>query len=156
QAHVAWSLEQGHFDNGLKGHLDPPFLEGPLQVHTRGFEIFDRPAADPQRVHMMGVKDAMVRCNFVINALARSAYKFPGIVISNATVDTPTSRSHLDTTVTLGFERGIDIDLREGSHIDLAEISPLGTIPLSGALAIRATGRGPFNHPKIAADLKIT
>ena len=152
-AHVAWTLETGHFDF-LKGHLDPPLIEGPLTVQTKNFEIFDRPAVDPLRAHMMGVREGTVRCNFVVNGLPRSAYKFPGIVVSRASIVTP--RSHLDATVTLGFDTVIDIDVREGTRVDLAELSPLGTIPIAGVVALRAAGRGPFEHPKLVGELKIT
>ncbi|MFT3765523.1 MAG: hypothetical protein QM820_08420 [Minicystis sp.] len=121
QAHVAWTLEKGRFEF-FKGHLSPPMLEGPLSVQTHGFEIFDRPAVDPGRLHMMGVREGTIHCNFVVNGLEKGPYKFPGVVVSNASIDTP--RSHLATTVTLGFNSVIDIDVQEGSHIDLAEISP--------------------------------
>ena len=95
-----------------------------------------------------------MRCTFVINGTPRSAYKFPGVVISRASVDTP--RSHLDASVTLGFDNVIDIDVRPGSTVDLAELAPLGTIPVSGMLALRASGRGVFDHPKLAGEIKIT
>jgi translocation and assembly module TamB len=152
-AFVAWTLETGRLDF-LKGHLDPPFIEGPLSLQTRNFEIFDRPASDPLRAHMMGIKEGTVRCNFVINGTRRSPYKFPGIVISKASVDTP--KSHLDATVTLGFDTIIDIDVREGTRVDLAELSPLGTIPISGVASLRAAGRGLFEHPKLVGELKLT
>ena len=153
QSHVAWTLEKGHFDS-FKGHLDPPLIEGPLTIQTRGFEIFDRPASEPARVRMMGVREGTVRCNFVINGADRSPYgKHKGVVISRASIDTP--RSHLDATVTLGFDTMIDIDVREGSTVDLAELTPLGTIPVSGRLALRASGHGPFEHPKIAGEVRI-
>jgi translocation and assembly module TamB len=152
QAHVAWTLDKGHFEY-LKGHLDPPFIEGPLTVQTRGFEIFDRPTTEPARAHMMGVREGTVRCTFVINGLSRSAYKLPGIVISNAVLDT--ARSHLETTVTLGFNGVMDIDVRDGSRVDLAELSPLGTIPIAGVAQIRAGGRGRFGHPKFTGEIKI-
>jgi translocation and assembly module TamB len=153
QAHVAWTLEKGRFEF-LRGHLDPPFLEGPLTVQTRGFEIFNRPVVDPARAHMMGIKEGTVRCNFVINGLQKGPYKFPGIVIANAAIDTP--RSHMDTTVHLGFDSIIDIDVREGSKVDLAEISPLGEIPISGVAQLKVGGRGRFEHPKLTGELKIS
>ncbi len=160
QAHVAWTLEKGRFEY-MKGFLDPPFIEGPLTVQTHGFEIFDRPAVDPFRAHMMGVKEGTVRCTFVINERARSRYKYRGVVISNASIDTP--KSHMLATVTLGTHTTkenphniIDIDVHEGSKVDLSEISPLGEIPVSGVLSLRASGRGAFEHPVLGGDMKIT
>ena len=154
QAHVQWTLEKGRFDH-FRGKLDPPLLEGPLTLQTRNFEIFDRPVVDPTRAHMMGVREGTVRCNFVVNGLPKSGYKFPGIVIANTSIDTP--RSHLGTTVTLGFAGVIDIDVYEGSHIDLAEISPLGAdLEMGGQAALRVSGRGPFEHPKLQGELRLT
>jgi translocation and assembly module TamB len=153
QAHVAWMLEKGRFES-FKGHLDPLLLEGPLTVQSRGFEIFDRPAHDPARQHMMGVREGTVRCNFVVSGLEKGPYKLPGVIVSNASIDTP--RSHMATTVTLGFASIIDIEVYEGSKVDLAEISPLGAdIGIGGMLALRVGGRGAFEHPKLTGELKI-
>ena len=153
RAHVAWTLDRGRFES-LKGHLDPPFIEGPLSVQTHGFEVFDRPALDPARLHMMGVREGTVRCNFVVNGTPGSGYKNQGIVISNAVLDTP--RSHLETSVTLGFNNIIDIDVGERTRVDLAEISPLGTIPIAGVVSLRAGGHGEFDHPRFTGEVKIT
>lgn len=154
RAHVAWTLDKGRFES-FKGHLSPPMLEGPLTVQTHGFEIYDRPAIDPARQHMMAVREGTVRCNFVVNGQDRGPYKFPGVVISNASIDTP--RSHLATTVTLGFNSVMDIEVYEGSKVDLAEISPLGAdIAIGGVASLRVGGRGPFEHPRLTGELALS
>jgi translocation and assembly module TamB len=154
QSHVAWSIDKGHFDS-FRGHLSPMMLEGPLSAQTHGFEIFSRPTTDPLRAHMMGVREGSLRCNFVVNGLERSAYKFPGVVISNASIDTP--RSHLGASVTLGFNNNIDIEVHDGTKVDLTELTPLGDIPIAGVITLKANGRGTtFDHPKITGELKVT
>ena len=154
QAHVAWTLDKGHFDY-FRGHLSPPVLEGPLSLQTHGFEIYSRPTTDPQKAHLMGVREGSVRCNFVVNGQPRSpGYKFPGIVLSNASIDTP--RSHMGVTVTLGFNNVMDIEVHEGTLVDLTELTPLGDIPIAGMLALKAGGRGAFDHPKLTGELKVT
>ncbi|MFO0761503.1 MAG: translocation/assembly module TamB domain-containing protein [Byssovorax sp.] len=153
RAHVAWTLDKGHFEH-LKGTLDPPLLEGPLAMSTHGFEIFNRPTIDPQRGHMMAVREANLRGTFVINGQARSRlYKFPGVVFSNFSVDTP--GSSVRATVSIGFAESIDIQVGEGSEINLAELSPLLDIPLSGVATVKASGGGPIDHPRITGDLSI-
>jgi translocation and assembly module TamB len=153
QAHVAWSLDKGRFEH-FKGTLSPLLLEGPLSVSTHGFEIFSKPVIDPSHTHMMGVKEAVVRGNFVVNGLAHSSqYKMPGVVLSNFTIDTP--KSHLHTTVTLGFMSVIDLEVYEGSKVDLAEISPLIDIPIAGVASLKVSGHGPFEHPKLGGELAI-
>ncbi len=153
QSHVAWTLDKGHFEH-LRGTLDPPMLEGPITMATHGFEIFNRPVVDPARGHMMAVREANLRGTFVINGLPRSRlYKFPGIIFSNVTVDTPSSRLH--TTVSIGFLNVLDIQVAEGSEINLAELSPLIEIPLSGVATLKASGGGPIDHPKFTGDLSV-
>jgi translocation and assembly module TamB len=154
QAHVAWTLEKGRFEY-MRGRLSPPLMDGPLTVQTRGFEIFDRPVVDPARAHMMGVREGTVRTTFVINGQPGGAYKLPGIVLANTTIETPRSRLH--ATVTLGFASVIDIQVFEGSKVDLSEISPLGAdISLAGTATLRASGRGPFEHPKLTGELSVS
>ena len=154
QAHVAWTIDKGRFDF-FRGHLSPLMLEGPLSAQTHGFEIWSRPTTDPQRAHLMGVREGTVRCNFVVNGQERSpGYKFPGVVISNASIDTP--RSHLGATVTLGFNNVMDIEVHGGTLIDLTELTPLGDIPIAGMLALKAGGRGAFDHPKLTGEIKVT
>jgi len=152
QAHVAWTLEKGRFEH-FRGTLSPLMLEGPLSIATRNFEIFDRPTTDPLRGHMMGVREGTVRGTFVVNGQARSAYKFPGVILSNFTIDTPKSRVH--TTVSLGFASVLDVEVRDGTQIDLTEISPLTTIPLAGVAMPRVSVRGPMGQPKISGDVAI-
>lgn len=85
QAHVAWTFEEGHIES-FKGTIQPLSLEGPMFVKTRGFEIFDRPTTDPQRGHMMSVREGTVAGVFQVRE--------HGVVLSNFHIDTP--QSHLD------------------------------------------------------------
>jgi translocation and assembly module TamB len=153
QAYVAWTFDKGRFDH-LKGTLSPLLLEGPMSISTHGFEIFDHPVADPRRGHRMGVKEAVIHGLFVVNGQERSSlYKMPGVIFSNFAIDTP--RSHVHTNVTLGFASVLDIDLEGDSRIDLAELSPLIDIPIAGVVSLKASGRGPFTHPKFTGDVAI-
>ena len=153
QAYVSWTFDKGRFEH-LKGTLDPLLLEGPMSISTHGFEIFDHPVSDPRKAHRMGVKEAVIHGDFVINGLERSSlYKLPGVVFSNFAIDTP--KSHVHTNVTLGFATLLDIELYDDTRIDLSEISPLIDIPIAGVASLKATGRGPFTHPKFSGDVAI-
>ena len=152
RAYVAWTLDRGRFDH-FKGTLDPLFLEGPLSVSSHGFEIFDRPTTDPRRQHRMGVKEATLRGNFIVNGLERSAYKMPGVVLSNFAIDTP--KSHVHTSVTLGFATALDIELFDDTRIDLSDVSPILDLQIGGVASVKASGHGPFTHPKFTGDLAI-
>ena len=153
QAYVAWSFDKGRFEY-LRGTLSPLLLQGPLSISTHGFEIFDHPAADPRRAHRMGVKEAVIHGDFVVNGQERSSrYKMPGVIFSNFAIDTP--KSHVHTTVTLGFASLLDIELFDDTRIDLSDISPLIDIPIAGVASLVASGRGPFTDPKFTGDVAI-
>lgn len=143
-AHVAWSLYDGHLET-FKGTLDPLGLEGHLHMKTRNFEVFDKPTADPLRAHMMGVKEGVVHGSFQVRP--------HGVVLSNFEINTPLSR--VRTTVELAFESVLDIQIYEGTEIDLSEISPLTTLPIGGKATIKARARGPFTDPDVEGDVAI-
>lgn len=144
QAHVAWTLREGRFER-FGGTLVPLDLEGPLEVETHGFEIFDRPARDPARQRMMGVREGTVRGKFQVRPTA--------VVLSGFSVDT--QGSHVETSVSLGFNNQLAVDIYAGSRVDLAEISPLGTLELAGIATLKASLRGPYEHPKLTGEIGI-
>ncbi|HLM71529.1 MAG TPA: hypothetical protein VK459_02515, partial [Polyangiaceae bacterium] len=143
-AHVAWSLYDGRMET-FRGTLDPPGLEGYIALKTRNFEVFDKPTADPQRGHMMGVKEAVVQGTFLVRP--------HGVVLSNFEVNTPLSR--VRTTVQLAFASVLDIQIYEGTEIDLSELSPLTTLPIAGKATVKASARGPFTDPSVEGDVAI-
>ncbi|AUX20616.1 hypothetical protein SOCEGT47_010880 [Sorangium cellulosum] len=144
RAHVAWTLREGRFAR-FGGTLVPLDLEGPLEVDTRGFEIFDRPTHDPARQRMMGVREGTVRGKFQVRPTA--------VVLSGFEIDTPSS--HIETSVSLGFNDQLGVDVYAGSRVDLAEISPLSALELAGVATLRATLRGPYEHPKLTGEVGI-
>jgi translocation and assembly module TamB len=144
QAHVAWTLQKGRFER-FGGHLVPLSLEGPMSIDTKNFEVFDKPTTDPARGHMIAVAEGAVRGTFMV--------KPQGIVLSNVTIETP--RSQLHTTVSLEFRQILDIQIFEGTRVDLSEISPLASLPIAGMADLRVSAHGPFTHPKIEAQASI-
>jgi len=144
QAHVAWTLDKGRFER-FSGTLSPPSLEGPMEIATHGFEIFDKPTTDPTRGHMMGVAEGSLRGTFMV--------RDTGIMLSDVTLQTP--KSEVRTTVKLLFRSFLDIEIAKGSHIDLSEISPLKNLPLAGVAEIAAAARGPFSRPQVDAEVAI-
>lgn len=143
-AHVAWTLREGRFER-FGGTLSPLWLEGPVAIHTRGFEIFDRPTKDPARRPMMGVAEGTVRGTFVVRPDA--------VVLSGFSVETP--RSRVETTVTLGFNDTLGVDVYPGSRVDLEDISPIGPIELAGVARVKAALRGPYAHPKLTGEIGV-
>ncbi|WP_433937719.1 translocation/assembly module TamB domain-containing protein [Sorangium cellulosum] len=144
QAHVAWTLHEGRFDR-FGGTLSPLALEGPLAVQTRGFDIFDKPTRDPARQRLMGVKEAALRGSFQVRQSA--------VVLSGFSVDTPSS--HLRTTVSLGFNDQLGVEVHPGSRVDLAEVSPLASLELGGVATMKASMHGSYAHPKLKGEVGI-
>lgn len=143
---VTWSLYEGHVDT-FKGTLSPLKLEGLLGLKTRNFEVFDRPAEAPGRLHRIGVKEATVQGSFQVHDNA--------VVLSNFEIATPNRNSHLHTTVRLGFESILNVQVYEGTSIDLAEISPLTELPIAGRATIKAGATGPFTDPAVTGDVSV-
>lgn len=153
QSHVAWSLERGRFEY-FRGTLSPLLLEAPLTLFTRGFDVYSRPTVDPLRTHMMGVREGALRGLFVINGQERSpVYRVPGVIFSNFTIDTP--KSHLRTSVAIGFKNTIDASFADDSRVDLSEISPLASLALAGQLSFKGNIAGVIDHPRITTDIAI-
>lgn len=148
QAHVAMTMREGHFDH-FRGTLDPVNLEGVLVASVRGFEIFDRPTTHPARGHMMGVKEASLRGTFAI----RTNGDHQAVVFQNFSIDTP--RSHVRTTVNLDLREIADIEVFEGSYVQLEEISPLAAVTMGGKMSLHAKSHGPFDEPDIKAEIAI-
>jgi translocation and assembly module TamB len=144
RAHVSWLLERGTVSR-FGGTIDPLNLSGPLRVSTRDFGVFDRPFDDPKRSAFMAVPGGVVAGTFKVTPDA--------VVLSN--FDVNTGRSHLLATVSLGFTEKLDIAVAEGGEIDLADVSPLARVPMSGKARVRVTGYGTFNRPLIDADLAV-
>ncbi|WP_437591326.1 translocation/assembly module TamB domain-containing protein [Sorangium sp. So ce1000] len=144
QAHVAWTLREGRFER-FGGTLSPLSLEGPLALQTRGFDIFDRPTKDPLRKRLMGVKEGTVRGSFQVRPTA--------VVLSGFAIDTPSS--HLRTTVSLGFNDQLGVEVHPGSRVDLAEISPLAALELAGVATMKAAMHGSYAHPKLTGEIGV-
>ncbi len=144
QAHVGMTLREAHLDH-FGGTADPLRLEGPLQVHCKNFEVFDRPTTDPARNHMVGVKEGTLRGSFQVKENA--------VVFQGFSIDTP--RSHLLTTVVLDLREVLDIEVAEGSHVELDDLSPLASVPLSGMMTLKANAHGAFDHPLIKGEIAV-
>lgn len=145
QSWIAWDLEKGHFDK-FAGTIVPLELEGPMEFSTKNFEIFDRPTTDPARGHMLALAEANLRANFEVHPT--------GLVFDDMVIESP--KSTVRSRVSLLFRTVLEAQLFEGTRLDLSEFSPLRNIPMSGIAEVTALARGPFNRPKIEADVKIS
>lgn len=143
-AHVGWTIEKASFDR-FGGTLAPLDLAGVITARSRDFGIYDRPwRAEPKR-RMFGVARGDIRGNFTV--VPR------GVHLRDMNVSL--GRSHVLASVLIGFENEIGIDVQKGSRIDLAEISPLVTVPIEGTMEVTATGGGDMSNPVIDGEVAI-
>jgi translocation and assembly module TamB len=144
-AHVGWDLKEIHVPV-FAGTLDPLKLDGDLNAQTANFAVFDKATDDPSRSRIIGVKDAHITAHVAVRPSALE-FQHARAVMPKSTVD--------DAFVSIGFHSILKVQVPM-AKIDLAEIGPLGSLPISGqAEASQVEVSGVFNDPKLEADAKI-
>ncbi len=141
---VHWMVDRAIVTN-FKGSLEPPRLDGDVVIDTSQFEVFDRAYHNPARQHMIGAKP---------KAQLRGRFGIRNDSIQFNRMDIRFGASHLDATVHLGFDNWILIDVPQAT-INLAEISPLVTVPISGQATLDAHGSGKMDDPLLEVNLGV-
>ncbi len=108
-----------------------------------GFGIYDRPSHLPDRRPRMAVAAGRVAGLFKVTPSA--------IVLQSFLVQT--DRSRVRTTVTLGFNDFLGVDVFDGSRIDLSDVSPIAGLALGGELSLRASLAGRYSDPRLTGEL---
>jgi len=142
---VSWDIHETHAKK-IHGTLAPLHVEGELASETRDFEVFDRSFKDPARKHMIGVKRAALHGRFRV--LPRALEFF------DTRADFGKS-SVLVRLISIGFDNKISLSVAKESHIDLADISPLVDIPLSGNAELDVEMAGLMGDPLLTGNVKI-
>jgi translocation and assembly module TamB len=142
---VAWNFGDGQITD-LKGQLALPYLEGHLRTETNGFEVFDSAYNDPARAHMIGVPKALVRGRILVQP---NAFEFRD---TTATF----GRSQLNAPlVSIGFDNDIEITVAHSTSIELADISPIANIPMSGKAHMSVHMVGKSGDPLLTGALAV-
>ena len=145
---VQWDLEEGTLRN-FKGHAADeqaggPVLMGDLAVRTSNFEVFDKAYHNPKKEHVIAVKKGYVKGKF--------GFEPNGVVFKNVHADCGRSQVSVPW-VLIGFKDALEIDVGQGSHVDFADITPIGPLELGGTADVTAKIRGPQSDPKIEGVL---
>ncbi|HMI83626.1 MAG TPA: translocation/assembly module TamB domain-containing protein [Polyangiaceae bacterium] len=143
-AHVNWVYKATHV-TGLEGTLAPLRLDGEFSGITTDFEVFDKAVDDPARRHMIGVKEAHVA--------GHAAIRPDAVVFRNSRIDF--GDSHIDATVSLGFDNDLGLTIAPTTKIDLANVSPLASLTLAGKATLSGEMKGKFNDPMLIGDLAV-
>jgi translocation and assembly module TamB len=144
QAHVAWDIRELHAPD-VSGTLIPLHIDGDFTAPTANFAVFDRPAKDPARERIIGVREAGLRARFAVR---------PGALeFQNVHVQMPHSTLS-DGFVSIGYHGAIRVDAPSGK-IDLVDATPLATIPLAGQIDLDLHVNNTLSDPRLTADAKI-
>jgi len=143
---VNWDIRETHARK-VRGTLAPLHVEGDLWGDTRDFEVFDRSWKDPAKKHMIGVKHAALRGHFRVIPRALEFF--------DTRVDFGKS-SAMARLVSIGFDNHIALDIGKETRLDLADLSPLVDIPLSGNAELEAQMAGIMSDPLLTGNVKIS
>jgi translocation and assembly module TamB len=144
QAHVAWDIKELHAPE-VVGTLVPLHIDGDFTAPTANFTVFDRPAKDPARERIIGVREAGLRARFAVRPLA--------LEFQNIHVQMPHSTLS-DGFVSIGYHGSLRVDAPVG-NIDLVDATPLAAIPLEGQVDLDLHIAGNLSDPHLTADAKI-
>ncbi len=144
QAHVAWDIQELHAPD-IVGTLVPLHIDGDFTAPTANFAVFDRPAKDPSRERIIGVRDAGLRARFAVRPWA--------LEFQNVHVAMPHSTLS-DGFVSIGYHGALRVDAPVGK-IDLADATPLAAIPLAGEVDLDLHIDGNLGAPHLWADARI-
>jgi translocation and assembly module TamB len=142
---VAWDFGETVVTD-LQGRLALPELEGHIHSNTRDFEIYDRGFADPARKHMIGIPRATVDGRILVTP---TALEFHDCLATFG-------RSRLFTNlVRIGFSNELEISVGDNSTLNLADISPIVNIPVSGQAKLGVHLKGRSSDPLLLGKLSV-
>ncbi len=143
-AHVGWTVERAALER-FGGTLVPLDLQGKIQARSRDFGIWDRPWRSKEKSRLFGVAHGDLRGNFTVEPR--------GVNLRDFAVNL--GRSQIYASVLIGFQNEFLLTVGKGTKIDLSELSPLVTVPITGMAEITAQGRGDLSTPIIEGDIGI-
>ena len=143
--HVAWDLKDV-LATQIHGTLNPLHLDGDLNAHTTNFAVYDDAVVSPTKTRAIGVAFGDIRGKLAVRPLA--------LEFHNTTVTTPHSVVS-NVLVSLGFNEVLRVEVPT-SKIDLADLSPIGSVSMGGVAEAKVNIAGGFGDPHIEGDVQIT
>lgn len=142
--HVQWDIREVRV-RGFRGTADPLRLDGDLFAATQNFAVYDAPTDDPSRSRAIGVREATINGKVAIRPTALEFHE--------TTVNTGKSLVS-GVLVSIGYHEVLRVEAPK-AHVDLSDISPLGSMPISGIADLKASVTGGFSDPRVAGDASI-
>ncbi len=142
RSHVAWDIREVHVQD-VKGTIDPIKIDGDLSGKTYDFGVYDRPATDPARARIIGVREAALQ--------GKLAVRPKMLQFEHMTVTTAKSVAR-DVMVGIGYHEELRVEV-PSSKIDVGELSPLGSVPMAGIAEPKVLITGTAGDPKLEGDI---
>ncbi|MGH7282852.1 MAG: hypothetical protein ACRELY_15105, partial [Polyangiaceae bacterium] len=143
-AHVSWGLREVHAAS-FSGTIVPLKLDADFTAKTDNFGVYDVAYENPARTRIIGVREG--------NIVAHAGVRPGALTFSNIHATMP--KSHVDGGfVSIGFHDDLRVEIPDAT-VDLAEIGPLGSIPIAGTAHANALVSGLFNDPHVEGDASI-
>ncbi len=142
---IKWDLNDVRVTK-IGGTIKPLKIDAEIYADTRNFEVFNHSFRDPARKHMVGVKSALVRGRLGVRPGSFDIY------------DTRTDfgQSSLGVRlVSIGFDDKVVLSVLKGSHLDLADVSPIVDIPIAGKAELDAEMNGVAPDVVLTGNLKV-
>jgi translocation and assembly module TamB len=143
---VHWTLNTTKVTK-IAGSLSPIKVDAELFADTSEFEVFDKSFRDPARSHMIGIKTP-------ITVRARLGVRPKAFEIYDARTEFGAS-AMLAKTVSINYSGEVSLDVDTLTKLELADISPLVTIPISGHAKLDAKMVMPGGDPTLLGNAKI-
>lgn len=146
QSWARWNLNTTKVTK-IAGTLSPLHVDAELLAETTDFELFDKGYREPTRSHMIGIKSPItVRARLGVRPKAFEIY------------DAKTEFGHsqmLAKLVSIDYSGEVTLDVQTLTTLELADISPLVTIPISGHGKLDAKMVMPGGDPTLLGNAKI-
>lgn len=142
--HVTWDIREVHVE-GVQGMASPLKIDGDLNGRTYDFAVYDKPASDPARGRIIGVRDASLHGKLAIRPKA--------LEFHDMTVATPKSIV-TGALVAIGYGEELEVDVPH-ARVDVGELSPIGSVVMSGIAEPVVTMTGTSGAPKLEGNVSI-
>lgn len=144
---VRWNLTSTKVTK-IAGTLSPVKVDAELVAETHDFELFDKGFRQPTRQHMIGIKSPVI-------IHARLGVRPKAFEIYDAKTEFGRS-AMLAKLVSIAFANGdVTLDVDTLTTLELADITPLVTIPISGHAKTDVKMTMNDGYPTLLGNVKI-
>ncbi len=141
---VDWDIQYSKYSN-VTGTLHPLDFGGKLHARTGRFAVYDAGFDDPRRHHMIGVASSVLDGTL---AFTPKAAEFQDVTarFGNSIIHSP--------VISIGFHNTVRVEVDQ-ARLELADISPITTIPWAGRAELSMEMAGISRNPILTGNLAI-